>query len=256
MADAKLIAELRKTTGAPLMECKKALDEAGDDIEKAIDILRSSGAAKAAKKADRETHEGVVRFSVSTDGKKGVMAEILCETDFVAKNPQFIEAANDIINAGLEKGVEESFNAAKDELVLKVGENLKLGSHTVIEGDSVAGYMHSNNKIGVLISFSGSVSEETGKDIALHAAAMSPRYISRDEVSAEDMEREKAVYTEQLQQEGKPEDIIEKIIKGKMDKFYEENCLLEQDFIKDEGKKIKDLLGDGQIKDFVLYKIG
>lgn len=255
MADAKDIAKLRKMTSAPLMECKKALEEADGDFDKAIDILRSTGAAKAAKKADRETSEGVVRFAISDDKKKGVMAEILCETDFVAKNPDFIQSADSIISASLDKGVEAAFNEVKDELILKVGENLQLGNFSDLEGDLVVGYMHSNNKIGVLVAFNGTPDEAVARDIAMHAAAMSPRYISSDDVSTDDMEREKAIYKEQLEQEGKPADIIDKILVGKMQKFYEEYCLIEQEFIKDESKKIKDLLGDAMIKGYLLYSI-
>lgn len=255
MADAKLIMKLRKATGAGMMDCKKALDEAGDDFEKAVDILRKSGAAKAAKKADRETSEGVIRVAVNGDNTKGVIAVVQCETDFVAKNEDFVAAVDAVTAQGLEMDIQEAFEAAKDELVLKVGENIQFGGGATFEGGYVVGYVHGNNKIGALIQFSAALDADVARDIAMHTVAMAPGYLSRDEVSQADLDRERDVYREQLVQEGKPENIIENILTGKMNKFYEENCLLEQSFIKDDKKQIKDLLGDATIDAFKLFSI-
>lgn len=255
MADAKLIMKLRKATGVGMMECKKALEEAADDFENAIDILRKSGAAKAAKKADRETSEGVVRFALSEDASKGVILMVQCETDFVAKNEDFITSVDAIVKKGLEMNVEESFNEAKDELVLKMGENIQYGGSATFEGGYIVGYIHGNNNVGALLQFSGKLDDAIAHDIAMHTVAMSPSYLSRDQVSQQDLDREKDVYREQLAQEGKPQDIIEKILTGKMNKFYQENCLLEQAFVKDEEKSIKDLLGDITLDAYKLFSI-
>lgn len=255
MADAKLIMKLRKATQVGMMECKKALEEANDDFEAAIDILRKSGAAKAAKKSDREAHEGVVRVAITDDKKKGSIARINCETDFVAKNEDFVAAVDDIVSKSLDASAEDVFAGVKDELVLKMGENIQLGEAATLEGEYMVGYMHSNNKVGALIAFSGSIDEEVAKDIAMHTVAMSPRCLSREQVSQDDLDREKDIYKEQLKAEGKPDDIIEKILVGKMDKYYSEYCLLEQAFIKDEKKTISDLLGDVSIVDFKLFSV-
>jgi elongation factor Ts len=255
MADAKLVMKLRKATSAGMMDCKKALEEANDDFEKAIDILRASGAAKAAKKADREALEGAIRFAVSADGAKGVMARVHCETDFVAKNDDFVASVDALVERGLTEDVQAAFDSVKDELVLKMGENIQFGAGTTLEGGFIVGYVHGNNKIGALLQFSEAIDADVARDIAMHAVAMQPGFLDSDAVSADDLEREKEVYREQLRAEGKPEDMIEKILIGKMNKFYDENCLLEQAFIKDEDKKIKDLIGGATIDGYVLYTI-
>lgn len=255
MADAKLIMKLRKATQAGMMDCKKALEEAGDDFGKAIDVLRKSGAAKAAKKSDRDANEGVVRVAITDDKKKGSIILLNCETDFVSKNDDFVAAADSIVQKGLTQDAKDVFAAESDALVLKMAENIQLGESAVLEGEFIIGYIHSNNQMGALLSFSGSIDEAVARDIAMHTVAMAPRCLSRDQVSSEDLDRERDIYKAQLEAEGKPEDIIEKILVGKMNKYYSEYCLLEQSFIKDDKKSIKDLLGDVSITDFKLFSV-
>jgi elongation factor Ts len=253
MSDAKLIMQLRKATGAGMIDCKKALEEAGGDYEAAIDLLRKRGAAKAAKKADRATSEGAARVAQS-EGKAAVVA-ILCETDFVAKNDDFVAAVDSLAADSLATDTAELFEANKNDLVLKMGENIQLGEYAVVTGDVTGAYTHSNNKVAAVIAVNGNVSAETLNDIAMHIAAMRPSYLDADSVPAEVIDREKGVYVEQLQNEGKPAEIIEKILVGKMAKFYEENCLVNQKFIKDEDKTIADLVEGAEITGFKLITV-
>ncbi|NQU77816.1 translation elongation factor Ts [Candidatus Falkowbacteria bacterium] len=175
MPNLDLIKQLRSQTGAGMMEVKKALGESGDDIGKAVEILRKSGAAKAAKKADRATSEGLIDIKISSDNKKASIIQINCETDFVAKNDTFINFVSDLSGKNLESGTAETeFNSRKEDLVLKIGENLTFGNAEFIESDYVAGYLHSNKKVGAIVAFSKEVPEELAHDIAMHVTAANP----------------------------------------------------------------------------------
>lgn len=257
MADSAQIMKLRQATGAGMMDCKKALDESNGNFDSAIDLLRSSGTIKAAKKSDRAAHEGIVRFAVTKDGKRGSIARVHCETDFVARNEDFVSSVDSLLARSLEEPIQTVFDSIKDELVLKMGENIQLGDYAVLDGEYVVGYIHGINKIGTLLQFSEKIDESLARDIALHTIALSPRYISSADVPEEDLEREKAIYREKLRAEEKPkpENIMESIIKGKLAKFYQENCLLEQAFIKNEEVFIKDLLGNVSLVAFKLFSI-
>jgi len=247
--DIKTISELRDKTGIGIGDCKAALEEAGGDINTAIEILRKKGELKAAKKADRAAKEGLIAFA-EKDGKIAAIT-LNCETDFVARNEDFQKTASEFAGKLLEMGDENSFRAwaedyIKNELVMKIGENLQLGGCGIFSGAVVGTYLHSNNKIAGIVILSGG-SQELAKDIAMQVAAMSPKYLNPESVPAADLEKEKEIYKEQLKNENKPEAIWDKIISGKLAKFYEENCLTEQLFIKDDEKKIKDLLEGNQL---------
>jgi len=239
------------------MEVKKALEEAGGDIEKALEVLRKSGVLKAAKKSDRETSEGLVDIKISEDHKKGSIIQINCETDFVAKNENFINFVSNLSEKNLESGdAENGFNSGKEQMVLKIGENLTFSQAEVIEDAYVSGYLHSNKKVGALVAFSAELDEEIAHDIAMHITAANPTYLKPEDVPADVLEKEKEIYREQLKAENKPEEIIEKILQGKLSKFYEENCLLKQAFVKDDKKKVGDLLPEGiEVTKFVRYSL-
>jgi elongation factor Ts len=252
MADisAKTVMELRNKMGVSMMACKKALVEADGDMEKAIDILRKSGAAKADKKANRETGEG----AAAVFGR--AVLSLRCETDFVARNEDFIDALNNLVkeaDANGEESAKEMFESNKTDLITKLGENISFGEGKVLtEGDTVGGYLHSNRKIATLVSLSGGT-EELAKDIAMHVAANAPQVISPEDVADEDVAKEKEIWAQQLKNEGKPENIIEKIMMGKEKKFREEGALLKQPFVKDPEVTIEKLLQDAgaQIESFV-----
>jgi len=259
MADIKTITELRERSGAGMMDCKKALEEANNDIEAALEILRKKGEAKAAKKAERATSEGLI--AIKEDENKLALVAIACETDFVSRNQDFIDAVQNYADKLFEMG-EEAFKSwaeedIKKELVIKIGENIKLVAAKIYQkaGKNVGQYIHSNKKIAAVVVMNGGEAE-LARDIAMHATAMSPEYLAPEDVPAEVIEKEKEIYREQLKQEDKSEEIIEKILQGKINKFYEENCLLKQEFIKDDKKKVEQLLPDGvKIVSFDLYKI-
>lgn len=263
------IKKLREMTGAGMMDVKKALTETGGDEDKAVALLRERGIVKAAKKADREAKEGLVRFVISDDGKQGAMVEVNSETDFVARNSDFQALVERLAQAALQSGVDdlEGFKAAnmggdtvENELAAaagKIGENLVLSRVSYLQSDSgvISGYVHSTGKIGVLVEVEGA-SAEVARDVALHVAAERPRYLSRDEVDGGDIEREREILTNKAVNEGKPENIVAKIVDGQIGKFYEENVLLEQSFIKDGSKKVGEMLQGGAVKRFVRFEIG
>jgi elongation factor Ts len=269
------IKKLREMTGAGMMDVKKALTDAGGDEEKAIALLRERGIVKAAKKADREATDGLVRAFVSPDGKTAGLVEVNSETDFVARNADFQKLVADFAqhvaeNAGVDGVVDvETLSSQKflnQEILLgdhlaanisKIGENLVL--HRAARFASAAGmvvaYVHQNDKIGVLVELEGG-DATLAKDVALHIAAERPRYLSRDEVNTDDLEKEREILTNKALNEGKPANIVEKIVTGQLAKFYEENVLLEQKFVKDNDKTIKALVGSAKIVRFARFEIG
>ena len=255
---ASQVNELRQKTGAGMMDCKKALTEANGDYEKAIDILRKKGAAVAAKRAEKTANEGLVLIKISDDRKTGVITEINCETDFVAKSADFINLADSflqIVFSQKPKNKEEliannaALNNQLNDVMGKVGEKIEISRFAVenVSEGVVVGYVHLGSKLGVIVKFEGTtvgIDElaEIGKDIAMQVAAMKPICVYREEVPKDLIEKEIDIYKEIARKEGKPEQILEKISTGKLNKFYQENCLVEQVFIKDNTKTVNDLL--------------
>ena len=267
-----LIKELRERTGAGMLDCKKALEENGGDIEKAIDWLREKGIAKAAKKSGRVAAEGLVFAAVSADRKKGAILEFNSETDFVAKNDEFKTFGEKLVQLSLEhdltsedelKAFELEGKKVEDnltELIAKIGENMNIRRLKLVSTDGfVETYIHLGGKIGVLLNVSGEATPENvekAKGVAMHVAAMDPKYLNSDQVTADDLEREKEIARHQLQQEGKPENIIEKILEGKMRKFYEENCLVNQKYVRDDSVTIEKFIAPSSIISFDRFKVG
>lgn len=252
---ASAVASLRSRTGVSILECKKALEEAGGDEEKAIELLRKRGAAQAAKKADREQFEGIV--FVHQEGNTAGVLFLRCETDFVARDENFMATGKELATVLCKDG-EEAVKAAAETLlpaaVQKLGENISIGEMYRVEGDVLGNYVHTNGKIAVVVALQGGT-EDQAKDVAMHAAAMSPQYVSPSEVPAEAVEKEKSIWTEQLAKEGKPAEIMEKIMMGKETKFREENALETQEFVKDPSKKVRDYLGGATITKYVRVSV-
>lgn len=275
---AELVKKLRDRTGAGMADCKKALEEANGNEEQAIEVLRKRGAASAAKRADRVAKEGVIVAALSDDKSKAVIAEVNSETDFVARNESFIEFAQDIANSALagSPNSHEEFLLMKlsngitiaegvGEQTGRIGEKIEARRFEMVDtGDGVvASYIHPGAKLGVLVALKGIDADKglpLGRDIAMQVAAMNPLALSRDTVDATTIEKEIDIFRTQLKNEGKKDEIIEKILGGKMDKFYQENTLLEQSFIKDASKTITDLLkeaGNGvTVTGFVRMQLG
>lgn len=256
---AAMVNELRKTTGAGMMDCKKALMETGGDIEKAVDFLRTKGLAAASKKAGRAATEGLVAAFVAGNGKSGVLLEVNSETDFVAKTDKFqafvadvaahiLAAAPADLDALLQQPYhQDASKTVQDVLtaaIAVIGENMQIRRFARYESTGLVGsYIHAGGKIGVLVDLAGS-GDLSGltRDIAMHCAAAAPQFVRREEVSVDVLEREKEIYRTKARETGKPENIIEKIIEGQVNKFYGEICLIEQVFVKDTDKTITQVL--------------
>lgn len=270
---AKLVKELRDRTGAGMMDCKKALGETNGDIEKAIDLLREKGIAKAAKKSGRTAAEGLIFDGVSADNKTAVVLEFNSETDFVAKNDEFRALGQAMVELALTAGINtvEDLKAADlngttvettiTNLIAKIGENMSLRRFEKVTAEGfVTTYNHLGGKLGVIVEMTGEATEANvakAKDIAMHVAAMDPRYVDRSVVTTDDLDREREISRKQLEAEGKPAQIIEKILVGKMNKFYEDNCLVDQIFVKAENKEtVAQYAGDIKVVSFARYKVG
>jgi len=254
-SSAQAVASLRARTGVSILECKKALEEAGGDEEKAIEILRSRGQAQAVKKADRDQSEGAV-FIKEGNGK-AALVHLKCETDFVARNEDFQKIGNELADILLSEGQAGFDSVANDKVTAAVqalGENISLGETFLAEGETIGTYVHNNNKIGVIITMKGG-DATLAKDAAMHAAAMNPLYVNPEDVTDEDVQREKGIWKEQLSKEGKPAEIVEKIMAGKEKKFREENALLTQEFVKDPSKKVADHLQGASVTDYIRVSI-
>ncbi len=251
--------KLRQMTGAGMMDCKKALTEAEGDFEKAVDILRKKGQKVSASRADRETKEGVVVTRVAEGGAKGILLSLTCETDFVAKNEEFGTFANTLIDLAVNNGCTateqilalpfDSITVAEKiiEMTGKIGEKIEISHYEVINAEKVVTYIHSNGKLGVLVGMvntSGADVEEAGKDVAMQIAAMNPVAVDKDGVDASMIEREIEIGKEQARAEGKPEEMLEKIAMGKLQKFYKESTLLSQQFVKDNSLSIAQYLNN------------
>ena len=270
MIDAKSVAELRAKTGAGMMDCKKALTETNGDMEAAIDYLREKGIAKAAKKESRIAAEGLANVFIK--GNKAVILEVNSETDFVSKNEEFVGMINTIGNAILNsdaKNLEEVLNLNTDEgtvseLIVsktaKIGEKLSLRRVEVLEkndNETFGSYLHMGGKIAVLTLLEGA-NEEVAKDVAMQAAAMKPEYVSEDEIPAERIEKERKIFKEQAMNEGKPVEIAEKMVEGRIKKFFKEICLIHQAFIKNGDIDVKTYVQNngGKVLKMIRFEVG
>ena len=270
MISASLVKELREKTGAGMLDCKKALEENGGDIDAAIDWLREKGISKAAKKADRIAAEGIA--AILEDGNNAVIVEVNSETDFVAKNEEFQSLVTTILETIVKNDVitvEEALalktsEGTIEELIVaktaKIGEKLSLrrfNKVTKADNESFGQYIHMGGKIAVLI-VTENTDENIAKDIAMHAAAMRPSYIRIEEVPTEEVEKEKVVLTEQAINEGKPQEIAEKMVQGRIQKYYKEICLEEQPFVKDGDINVKTFAKNngGRVKSMYRYEVG
>lgn len=263
----ELIKQLREMTGAGMVDCKKALDEANNDLQLAVDILRKKGIAKAAKRSGKETNEGVVKVAVNDAGDEAYIFELTSETDFVARNEKFQAFADEVmtlIKSARPTDVEAllalpmangSLKENLDNLSGTIGEKMEIRRYGHLQGASLAAYSHLGGKLGVLVSLDQPNQGELAMEIALQVAAANPKYLTPDEVSSEEMAREKDIYREQLLKEGKPEAMLEKILEGKSGKYYGEVCLLEQECIKDDKKKVKDTLGGAKVLGFLRFAL-
>lgn len=255
---ASMVKELRERTGLGMMDCKKALVEANGDAEVAIDNLRKSSGLKAAKKAGRVAADGIIGTRI--EGKRGVLVEVNCETDFAARDESFLAFVKQVVDAVFESGsneVEGLLEAEREALVQKIGENISVRRAEVYEADMVADYVHTNGKIGVLIELQGG-SLELGRDLAMHIAAMNPAVVNSEEAPADLLEREREIYASQAADSGKPPEIVEKMIDGRMKKYLAEISLVEQPFVKDGDMKIGKLLGNenASVARFVRFEVG
>jgi len=269
---AQMVKELREKTGAGMMDCKKALTEVNGDMEAALDFLREKGLSSSASKADRIAAEGTSYIHV--DGNEAILIEVNAETDFVAKNEGFQKLVKDLAEhllATKPATIEEAHDSklanglsVADEIsnaVAKIGEKLTLRRfeiRTKTDNDTFGPYLHMGGTIGVLVVLEGTTDEQAAKDIAMHIAALNPKYVSRDQVPAEEVEREKKVLTEQALNEGKPENIVAKMVEGRIGKYFEEICVLDQAFVKDSDQTVGAFVKStgGTLKDFVRYAVG
>ncbi|HJE19737.1 MAG TPA: translation elongation factor Ts [Aliicoccus persicus] len=268
---AKLVKELREKTGAGMMDCKKALTATDGDLDKAIDYLREKGIASAAKKADRIAAEGAVH--VASKGNTGVIVEINAETDFVARNEMFQELVSNIANHILEvkpADLDELNNSELDgkpvsdvmtEAVSRIGEKLTLRRFEIVEktdADAFGEYLHMGGRIGVLTLVEGVTDVEVAKDVAMHAAALNPKFVSKDQVSQEELDHEREILKQQALNEGKPANIVDKMVEGRMRKYLEEICMVDQPFVKDSDQTVGAYLKSkgGTLANFVRYEVG
>ncbi len=283
---AAMVVELRKMSGQGMMDCKQALRESGGDVDKAMDILRKKGLATLVKRAERETKQGLVVCGAGNNGKTAAMASLCCETDFVAKNDDFIAAAKTLIDYALACTEDEGIDNVLDteisgkkyrdiltELVSKTGEKTLVGDYqkfTLDKPGFISTYIHFNEKVGTMVQIDTSdqtiaekdMLKKTGADIAMHITATKPLALNKEQIDPETIKHEKVIFAEQVQ--NKPANIVEKIVEGKMKKFYAENCLLEQPFVKDDSKTVEQVLneaakkegGQAKIARFVRFEVG
>jgi elongation factor Ts len=266
---ASLVKELRERTGAGMMECKKALVECDGDIEAAAELMRKSGAAKADKKSGRVAADGAVKIKVSEDGKKAVVVEINSETDFVAKDDNFQSFADSVTDvifdqqpadvaalADMKIASGDTVEQARQALIAKIGENIQVRRFEIVTTeDSLVSYQH-GARIGVLVN--SSANSEMGRDIAMHIAAANPKYIQESDVPADFIEKEKDILIAQAESSGKPREIIEKMIQGRLKKYLGEITLLGQPFVKDPDQTVGKLLSsaDAAVNSFIRYEVG
>lgn len=266
--------KLRQHTGAGMMDCKKALEEAKGDFDEAVTYLRKQGAKVSSKRADKEANEGRVEVVTNNDNTAGVILAANCETDFVAKNEDFSSFVKQAANAALEqkpKAIDDllqvtvdgtTLNSLLEDQMAKIGEKITISTYDLKESEYVVGYNHFGNQIGVLVAFnkSGDHIEQPAQDIAMQIAAMGAMAVTREGIPQEAVDQELEVAKDQIRQEGKPEHLVDKIAEGKLNKFYKENTLLEQEFVKDSNKTVKDFLAEVdselEVKDLKRIAIG
>ncbi len=283
---ASIVVKLRKMTGQGMMDCKMALQEASGDIDQAMTILRKKGLATLAKRAERETTEGLVVCKTSDDGKIAILATLCCETDFVAKSEDFAAVAETLANCALACPADEwaesilettidgrKFSDILTEIVSKTGEKIQVGDYAKCKLNGpglISTYIHFNQKVGTMVQIetsdettaSADVLKQTASDIAMHTTATKPLALDKDGIDSETIEREKAIFAEQVK--NKPANIVDKIVEGKLKKFFEENCLLDQKFVKDDSKSVAQVLteaakqagGQAKIKRFIRFEVG
>ncbi len=254
-------------TGAGMVDCKKALDEAANDLQKAVEILRKKGIAKAAKRTDRETNEGVVKVAVDAAAGEAYIFELTSETDFVSRNEKFQGFADEVMSLALNSRPENlesllalpmaqgSVQENLANLSGTIGEKMEIRRFARLQGASLAAYSHLGGKLGVLVALDQAGKEELAMEVAMQVAAANPKYLESSQVSTEELDKEKEIYREQLLKEGKPEAMVEKILEGKVSKYYGEVCLLDQEFIKDDKKKVRDILGGAKILGFFRFSL-
>nr|WP_263327992.1 translation elongation factor Ts [Neobacillus sp. Marseille-Q6967] len=268
---AQMVKELREKTGAGMMDCKKALTETNGDMEKAIDFLREKGIASAAKKGDRIAAEGLTY--VVAEGNDAVILEVNSETDFVAKNEAFQTlvkelAAHLLANkpATVEEASAQTINGVTvadyiNAAIAKIGEKITLRRFAVVsktDNDAFGAYLHMGGRISVLTVLEGTTDADAAKDVSMHIAALRPKYVSRDQVSQEEVERERQVLTTQALNEGKPENIVAKMVEGRLGKYFEDVCLLDQTFVKNPDQKVRQFVESkgATVREFVRYEVG
>lgn len=267
---AGMVKELREMTGAGMMDCKKALAETDGDMDAAIEFLRKKGMAGADKKAGRVAAEGVIAIAISDDKKKAVITEVNCETDFVAKGDEFKDFANEIAQIALAKGTTDiealmgetmangkTIDERRRELIAKIGENMTVRRVELVETSGQIGQYQHGEKIGVVVDMTGG-NEELARDVAMHVAALKPTAVSADDVDQELVEKERKFQIEQAQESGKPMEIIEKMIEGRMRKFLQDITLLGQPFVKDSDQTVEKLLkaNDASVSGFIRLEVG
>jgi len=271
------VKKLREKTGAGMMVCKEALTSSKGNVDEAVEYLRKKGLAMAEKKAGRATADGLIEIAAAPDGRTAVMVEVNCETDFVAKTEQFRELAKGLAQWALaqDKASLTAADLAPEQVELvkqtiaKVGENVqfKRGEKIQSQAGLVEGYLHLGSKLGVLVELGGGNTPEIkalARDLAMQVAAASPQFLSRQQVPAEVLEKEKAIYQEQVRGAGKPENVVEKIVTGKIEKFYSEVCLLEQAYVKDPQKSVEAMIKETaaktgaslEAKRFIRFRLG
>ncbi|GAA5523822.1 elongation factor Ts [Microbulbifer aestuariivivens] len=261
---ASMVKELRERTGLPMMECKKALTEADGDIEKAIEDLRKASGLKAAKKAGRTAADGVVAAKVADDASYGVLVEVNSETDFVARDDNFKAFVEKVVEKAFAERQEDvaalmegELETAREALVQKIGENIGVRRIQVVEAPVVGSYVHSNSRIASLVALSGGEAE-IARDVAMHIAAVNPQVNKPEDMPAEVLEKEKEIIKAQPDMEGKPAEIVEKMMGGRIKKFLKENSLVEQPFVKNPdvtvGKLVKD--GGADVVSFIRFEVG
>ncbi|MEK7068169.1 MAG: translation elongation factor Ts [Patescibacteria group bacterium] len=266
----EFIKQLREKTNCGIADCKAALEESGGNLEQAAQILRQKGISKATKRADREASEGVILAGANDAATEGYMVEVNSETDFVARNEQFQNFARQIFELVKTKKpatiaellvlplASSTVREQIENLSGVIGEKLAIKRIAVIAGDTVASYIHAGGRIGVLIALDKTGQEELARDLAMQVAAANPKYLDINEAQtkgAEEIASEQEIYREQLKAENKPEQMWDKIIAGKLQKYYQDVCLLEQEYIKDDKQKVKEILGEVKVEKFVRYSL-
>lgn len=258
---AAMVKALREETSQGMMECKKALQKTSGDVEAARDLLRKRGAALAEKKADRTTSEGLVAIKIADDGASAAMVEVTCETDFCARNELFQTMVAEI--AGLALATEAGDVAANDEIdaavqgvLAKIGENMSYSRGVKIAAPRIASYLHHNSKVGVLVGIEGELDEDSMAGLCMHVAFADPVGITVDDIPTDIIEKERAFALEQAEESGKPKEIAEKMVQGKMRKFLAGKALLEQAYVRNDKQQVKEVLGDAKVTVFARFAVG